>query len=192
MKPYKWQYIVSYVKIYGELFILQTNPVTSWYSRWFCHIAHTFQLYFFFWDVWFLSCLEIFDLIWLPIMKQHPLTCLKPSPLIGWELILVKSPQEGPETCHFLLKLGARDWLGQIQPGGLVWKDERRVVQEALKDIWKRSKWGQEVKRWRNDAFDDVVGCDYMNFLVFCVPPLSSVPGGGAHDAGGALAGPSL
>jgi len=63
------------------------------------------------------------------------LTCLKPSPLIGWKLILVKSPQEGPETCHFLLELRARDWLGEIEPGGLVGKDERRVVQEALEDI---------------------------------------------------------
>ena len=59
---------------------------------------------------------------------------------------MVKSPQEGPETCHFLLELRARDRLGEVQSGGLVGEDERRVVQEALKDIWNRSIRGREVK----------------------------------------------
>ncbi len=59
----------------------------------------------------------------------------KPSPLIGGELILVESPQEGAETCHFLLELGARDWLGEVKAWSLIWQDKRRMVQEALKDV---------------------------------------------------------
>lgn len=47
----------------------------------------------------------------------------KPSPLIGRELILVESPQEGAETCNFLLELRARDWLGEVKAWSLVWQD---------------------------------------------------------------------
>ncbi|TNN81111.1 hypothetical protein EYF80_008767 [Liparis tanakae] len=59
----------------------------------------------------------------------------KPSPLIGRELILVESPQEGAETCHFLLKLRARDWLGEVKAWSFIWQDKRRMIQEALKDV---------------------------------------------------------
>lgn len=47
----------------------------------------------------------------------------KPSPLIGGELILVESPQEGAETRHFLLELGARDWLGEVEAWSLIRQD---------------------------------------------------------------------
>lgn len=60
----------------------------------------------------------------------------KPSPLIGGELVLVESPQEGAETCHFLLELGARDWLAEVEAWRFIWQDERRMVQEALKDVY--------------------------------------------------------
>lgn len=61
--------------------------------------------------------------------------CSKPSPLIGGELILVKSPQEGAETCHFLLELRAWDWLGEVKAWCFIWQDKRRMVQEALKYV---------------------------------------------------------
>lgn len=70
-------------------------------------------------------------------MDRHIWASLKPSPLIGRELILVESPQEGAETRHFLLQLGARDRLGEVEAWCLVWQDERGVVQEALKDVFK-------------------------------------------------------
>lgn len=59
----------------------------------------------------------------------------KPSPLIGRELILVESPQEGAETCNFLLELGARDWLGEVEAWSLIWQNKGRMIQKALKDV---------------------------------------------------------
>ena len=104
---------------------------------------------------------------------------------------MVKSPQEGPETCHFLLELGAWDWLGEVQPGSLVGEDERWVVQEALKDICNRSTRGQGVKFLRK-TMDCGSWLCFHEGLSVRIPPLSSAPGGGAQEDGGALAGPSL
>lgn len=67
-------------------------------------------------------------------------TSSKPSSLIGWELILVKSPQEGTKTCHFLLELWVWDWLGEIKAWSLIWQYKRRVVQEALKNVYIKKK----------------------------------------------------
>lgn len=37
------------------------------------------------------------------LIQRHIRASSEPSPLIGWELILVESPQEGAETCNFFL-----------------------------------------------------------------------------------------
>lgn len=68
-------------------------------------------------------------------MQRQIWASSEPSPLIGRELILVESPQEGAETCHFLLELRAWDWLGEVKAWCLIWQDKRRMIQEALKDV---------------------------------------------------------
>jgi hypothetical protein len=35
--------------------------------------------------------------------RSSTVQCSQPGPLIGWQLILVESPQEVAQACHFLL-----------------------------------------------------------------------------------------
>ena len=55
---------------------------------------------------WFVVSGDIFYSLEISIGRQIWASS-KPSPLIGRELILVESPQEGAETGHFLLELRA-------------------------------------------------------------------------------------
>lgn len=52
--------------------------------------------------------------------QQFCILLLQPSSLIGRRFLLIQTPQESPQACHFLLELMGWNWLSKVQARGFI------------------------------------------------------------------------